>query len=67
MLEANQELLIKLQDKIVPRRLDKMIEIDEGFQVPVKMLFPPDMREGVKYPLLVKVYSGPGSQMINHK
>jgi len=64
LFEANLELEEKLSSKSLPTRVDTFIELDGGFQAPVKMLLPPHMDEESKYPLLVYVYGGPGSQMV---
>ena len=63
MFEANIELEEKLSNKSLPTRIDTFVELDGGFQAPVKMLLPPNLDEEMKYPLLVYVYGGPGSQV----
>jgi len=65
LFEANFELEEKLSTKSMPTRLDTFVDLEGGFQAPVKILLPPDMDETVKYPLLVYVYGGPGSQMVS--
>merc|ERR1711970_247174 len=65
LFEANFELEEKLSTKSLPTRLDTFVDLEGGFQAPVKILLPPDMDETVKYPLLVYVYGGPGSQMVS--
>jgi len=65
MFEDNIELEEKLSSKSMPTRVDTFVELDGGFQAPVKMLLPPHMNEESKYPLLVYVYGGPGSQMVS--
>jgi dipeptidyl-peptidase-4 len=64
LFEANLELEEKLNNKSLPKRIDTFIELEGGFQAPVKILLPPDMDEQMKHPLLVYVYGGPGSQMV---
>jgi len=64
LFEANSELEEKLSTKSLPTRVDTFVELEGGFQAPVKILLPPDMDETMKYPLLVYVYGGPGSQMV---
>ena len=61
LFEDNLELEEKLSSKTLPTRIDTFVELEGGFQAPVKMLLPPDMDEETKYPLLVYVYGGPGS------
>ena len=63
LFEDNLELEEKLSSKSLPTRIDTFVELEGGFQAPVKMLLPPDMDEESKYPLLVYVYGGPGSQV----
>ena len=63
LIEANEKLEDDLKDKTLPTRLDLSVEVDGGFKAPVKMLLPPNLSEDSKYPLLVYVYGGPGSQV----
>ena len=63
LFEDNLELEEKLSSKSLPTRIDTFVELEGGFQAPVKMLLPPDIDEESKYPLLVYVYGGPGSQV----
>ena len=63
LFEDNLELEEKLSSKTLPTRIDTFVELEGGFQAPVKMLLPPDIDEESKYPLLVYVYGGPGSQV----
>ena len=63
LFEGNEELEEKLSSKLLPTRVDTFIEVEEGFQAPVKILLPPNMDVESKYPLLVYVYGGPGSQV----
>jgi len=65
LFESNQLLEEKLSEKSLPTRIDTFVELDGGFQAPVKLLLPPHMDENGKYPLLVYVYGGPGSQMVS--
>merc|ERR1711915_307702 len=65
LFESNQLLEEKLSEKSLPTRIDTFVELDGGFQAPVKVLLPPKIEENGKYPLLVYVYGGPGSQMVS--
>jgi len=65
LFEDNYDLEEKLSTKSLPTRLDTFVDLEGGFQAPVKILLPPDMDESMKYPLLVYVYGGPGSQMVS--
>ena len=53
LFEGNEELEKKLSSKSLPTRVDTFIEVEEGFQAPVKILLPPNMDAESKYPLLV--------------
>ena len=55
----------KLKEKTLPERIDTSVEVDGGFTAPVKIQLPPHMEDGVKYPVLVYVYGGPGSQQVS--
>ena len=65
VFEDNQELEQKLAEKTLPERIDTSIGVDGGFSAPVKIQLPPHMEDGVKYPVLVYVYGGPGSQQVS--
>ncbi len=67
LLQANAELASKLTGKNLPKRIDTRVELADGFVAPVKILYPPHMVEGEQYPLLVYVYGGPGSQMVDDR
>ncbi len=67
LLQANAELASKLTGKNLPKRIDTRVELADGFMAPVKILYPPHMVEGEQYPLLVYVYGGPGSQMVDDR
>ena len=65
VFEDNLQLEEKLKDKILPERIDTSVEVDGGFTAPVKIQLPPHMEDGVRYPVLVYVYGGPGSQQVS--
>jgi dipeptidyl aminopeptidase/acylaminoacyl peptidase len=67
MLEGNDNLKQNLKRKILPRRIDKTILTRDGFSVRLKLLLPPHMIDGEKYPLLVEVYGGPGTQSVDSR
>jgi len=64
VFEDNLELEEKLNTKMLPERIDTSVEVEGGFTAPVKIQLPPHMEEGTKYPVLVYVYGGPGSQQV---
>jgi len=65
LFEENLELEQSLSSKSLPTRVDTFVQLEGGFQAPVKILLPPHLDENVKYPVLVYVYGGPGSQMVS--
>jgi dipeptidyl aminopeptidase/acylaminoacyl peptidase len=67
LLQDNADLAAKLTSKVLPQRIDTTVEVADGFLAPVKILLPPHMLEGEQYPLLVYVYGGPGSQMVDNR
>lgn len=40
------------------------ITIENGIRANVRLLLPPVMEEGQKYPMIVKMYGGPGSSAV---
>ena len=64
VFEDNLDLERKLEKKSLPERIDTSVEVEGGFSAPVKIQLPPHMEDGVKYPVLVYVYGGPGSQQV---
>jgi dipeptidyl-peptidase-4 len=67
MLEDNDNLKQQLKMKVLPQRIDKTIITEDGFSVPIKLLLPPQIIAGEKYPLLVEVYGGPESQNVDSR
>ena len=66
-IESNAILRKNLSlKKNLPKRVDSTENVD-GFNMPVKMLLPPDMMKDKKYPFLVHVYGGPGSQTVDDR
>ena len=66
VLEDNRDLDKKLgaQDKLLPKPIYTSYDLDGGFSAFVKIQFPPNMKDGVTYPVLVHVDGSPGSQMV---
>uniref|UniRef100_A0A0K2UIH4 Venom dipeptidyl peptidase 4 n=2 Tax=Lepeophtheirus salmonis TaxID=72036 RepID=A0A0K2UIH4_LEPSM len=67
-IEDNSELKEILADKALPKRRDLMEPVgeDKKFYAPVSLLLPLDFDENKKYPTLVYVYGGPGSQEVSY-
>ncbi|QQP56815.1 Uncharacterized protein FKW44_001606, partial [Caligus rogercresseyi] len=68
VIEDNSHLELLLQNKTLPKRWDltEPISDDKRFSAPVSLLLPMDFDKNKKYPTLVYVYGGPGSQEINY-
>jgi len=69
LLQDNQPIREQLHSRSLP--LEKRLEIGvkDGFKAQVSMKLPPDFDagSGKKYPMLVYVYGGPGSQLVNDR
>lgn len=69
--QLNDALRQRLEDYALPRIETFHIPVEGGFQAAVRMLIPPeidfDNADSVteKYPMIVRVYAGPGSVRIN--
>ena len=51
----------------MPTRIDTTFSVEGNFSAPVKISLPPHMVPGEKYPMIVYVYGGPGSQMVDNR
>jgi len=60
----NNELRQKLQGVKLPEVKDYDVPLASGFTAKARLWLPPNYQKGKKYPLLVDVYGGPGSQKI---
>ncbi|XP_038645600.1 dipeptidyl peptidase 4-like isoform X3 [Scyliorhinus canicula] len=60
-LEDNKELEDKLQNVQMPTKILRTLELD-GINYWFQMVLPPHFDRSRKYPLLIDVYGGPGSQ-----
>ena len=66
VLEDNHELRERLADKALGEAVFEKVSVGSGgFTAPVKMLLPPGFDASQKYPVLVYVYGGPGSQRVD--
>lgn len=69
--QLNNGLRTKLQDYELPQIKIFHVQVGEKFNAPVKMQLPPEIdfenpeKNTEKYPLLVRVYGGPGSVRIS--
>ncbi|ESO99209.1 hypothetical protein LOTGIDRAFT_226274 [Lottia gigantea] len=68
-MENNTMLREKLSKKALPRVEYVQIEVDKGYKIWGKMLLPPVLKkdEITKYPVVLHVYGGPGSQRVTEK
>ncbi|XP_014362770.2 venom dipeptidyl peptidase 4 [Papilio machaon] len=60
----NNELSEKLRHYRLPMALFNSITLDEDIVAHVKLLLPPEMQEGKKYPMILRVYAGPGTTRV---
>jgi len=58
-----------LKDKVLPTREYKnvLVDAEKSLYAPVKISYPTNRIEGEKYPLLIDVYGGPGSQNVDYR
>ncbi|KAA0190080.1 hypothetical protein HAZT_HAZT011817 [Hyalella azteca] len=69
LLEDNQFVRESLHDRVLPLEKRLEIEVAGGYKAQVSMKLPPDYNPNkIKaYPMLVYVYGGPGSQLVNDR
>lgn len=63
--QDNEALRQRLQAYELPLIDFFHVPVGGGFEAAVKMQVPPNMDENKKYPMIVRVYGGPGSVRIN--
>ncbi|XP_050049847.1 inactive dipeptidyl peptidase 10-like isoform X2 [Dermacentor andersoni] len=66
MLESNAELRELVENRAMPQVRNLVAPLPDGYNASVRLLLPPGLRdeEVLKYPFLVHVYGGPGSQQV---
>jgi dipeptidyl aminopeptidase/acylaminoacyl peptidase len=69
LLQNNTELKERVARIALPNTKNFPVLISGGFHAQARMLLPPGLREDeiTKYPMVVHVYSGPGTQLVNEK
>jgi inactive dipeptidyl peptidase 10 len=69
LIQNNTELKERVSRIAMPQVKSFPVIISGGYQAQVRMFLPPGLREDeiTKYPMVVHVYSGPGTQMVNEK
>ncbi|CAG5056647.1 unnamed protein product [Parnassius apollo] len=60
----NNELNEKLQQYKHPMSLFNSISLGEDVVAHINLMLPPEMEEGRKYPMVLRVYAGPGSTRV---
>lgn len=68
-LETNYRVRETIATKALPQVRTFRVPLDDGFEAYVRLYLPPGLRdeEITRYPLVVEVYGGPGSQMVSEK
>ncbi|KAK9510889.1 hypothetical protein O3M35_005573 [Rhynocoris fuscipes] len=68
-LQNNTKLYDKISKVALPQIKTFPVEISGGYQAQVRLFLPPGLKEGeiTKYPLLLQVYGGPGSQLVTER
>ncbi|XP_038206505.1 venom dipeptidyl peptidase 4 [Zerene cesonia] len=64
LLTKNARLNEKLSQYKMPMVMYNMVPLEEKVMSHIKLQMPPDMEEGKKYPMIVRVYSGPGTSRV---
>lgn len=64
VLEENEGVRKKLRDYSLPNTEFMELELEEAGSLNALMIKPPDFDSAEKYPMLVYVYGGPGSQTV---
>lgn len=63
----NTELKQKVKTVSLPVPQDYIVPVANGFTARARLWLPPNYEKGKKYPMLVDVYAGPGSQKITER
>ncbi|XP_015793889.1 prolyl endopeptidase FAP isoform X2 [Tetranychus urticae] len=68
-LQTNDALREKVDELLLPKVKSLQVPIEGGYNASVKLLLPPGLREDeiTKYPLLINVYGGPGTQQVTSR
>lgn len=69
LIQNNTELKARVAQIAMPQMKVFPVIISGGYQAQVRMYLPPGLREDeiTKYPMVVHVYSGPGTQLVNER
>ncbi|XP_053209557.1 dipeptidyl peptidase 4-like isoform X2 [Panonychus citri] len=68
-LQPNDALREKADELLLPKVKLLQVPIEGGYNASVKLLLPPGLREDeiTKYPLVINVYGGPGTQQVTSR
>ncbi|XP_032529927.2 venom dipeptidyl peptidase 4 [Danaus plexippus] len=64
IITENSKLLEKLSRYKMPLVLFNKISLEEDTMAHIKLLLPPEMKPGKKYPMIVRLYAGPGTTRV---
>ncbi|XP_045458917.1 venom dipeptidyl peptidase 4-like [Melitaea cinxia] len=63
-LADNSRLTTKLKQYKLPMVLFNVITLGEKLRAHIKLLLPPEMEKDKKYPMIVRLYAGPGTSRV---
>ncbi|XP_018328752.1 inactive dipeptidyl peptidase 10 isoform X2 [Agrilus planipennis] len=68
-LQDNSQLVKRISKMAQPQIKTFPVQISGGYQAHVRLFLPPGLREDeiTRYPLVVQVYGGPGSQLVTER
>lgn len=61
LVKDSTKLSEKLSQYKMPMTLFNVISLGDNLYAHIKLLLPPDIVQGQRYPLVVRVYAGPGT------
>lgn len=64
LIDDNARLSEKLQEYKLPMTLYNVLSLGDDILASAKLLLPPGIESGQKYPMIVRVYAGPGSTRV---
>lgn len=64
LIKDNSRLKDKLRNYRMPMILFNVVSVGDNPLAHIKLLLPPEMKSGEKYPLIVRVYGGPGTSRV---
>lgn len=69
VLQNNTQLKDRMSKMALPQLKTFPVQISGGYQAHVRLHLPPGLREDeiTRYPLVVQVYGGPGSQLVTER